>query len=294
MKRLFVAVAVAAVVALISVSCNNKPLNMDKDSSRFVGLWEITSGTNATVFTRGYWVFFDDGTVKRCPTNWYSRGDGFTLGAPVYGIWSYEKDKNMLVTDVEFNQWVITMMEEGTWTATSTDEVVRFTAHRLSLDINPTLLACVLHGTKWTGPELGEWTFSNKAEGTQMEYRVYDSSKKSTVTVGIPQKLKESYPEKQITKDAMKTIWGNLSFLDTGDGIKAEMTPKYYSSYVKFVTTIDSFTLTNPFSPSKSTIHFKMNVKKHEDWLSVGWKPSNQNLKLEETFEDTFKLVRQE
>lgn len=129
------------------------PSDDDEDTpnieSQFIGYWTIPNIYERTNGTREIYnvlnmMLFENGTLKYFIGNKYS--------TPIEGHWSYNKNTNTLVTDIQLDnrnlQWEITASSDNRWSGLSlwNDKNLANTAQQGNSDE----LACIiLHNLKW-------------------------------------------------------------------------------------------------------------------------------------------------
>lgn len=243
----------AAGMLLLSLSCSKTPNPvMDEETSRFVGMWSVTSDNPDAEFA--FWVLYDDGTAKKIQAEgeWEALSDLKLAGV---GKWTYSKDSGILATTVDLFQVQVTMSEEKEWSAIGTDGKYHYTAKTCKVP-DLTRLYLIFMGTVWTGEKYGSFSIGDPL------FAYWNKNGSSTATAlscSMPSGLKDVEPSK------WNYLWINqfsgndnkigYSFIrkTLGIGTKREYYFEGTGSEMK------AFELTgDPLSPSSCRLYYKV------------------------------------
>lgn len=263
--RLISKLLILVAVALSMAACDKSPVQ-EKETAMFVGMWQVSSDNPKESVS--LWIFFDDGTAKQI--SGFSGKKAYSYWKPASGKWSYDKDTKILATDVNYYQWIITMNDDQTWTAMSTDSKYHYSASRFTPD-DEELLYIILIGSKWEGGKLGTMSF----------FSAESLGAGRWATVNYPY-IKCSMPSGIAETEEVK--WSYLGIYHYDDVFNFVLFHKTLNPYLEdTATSVKTFKITDPLSPAKCRLVFE---------FSTGHKNVHGLFESDRSYSDIFHPVR--
>jgi hypothetical protein len=239
-----------ASVLIAGRSCTALPL--DKETSRFVGVWTVSSDNPEAKFS--YWVFYDDGSAKSIKAAGSDAGL-FTWEMRGIGKWSYDENTKILATTVNHFQVQTTMIGEKEWTAIGPDGKYHYTGTWVD-ESDLTRLYVLLMGTEWKGDKYGSFSIGAPLDGeSSMLSNTYGYSG-TALKCSMPAGIQETATRK----------WTHLNISQNTNTGKKEfrlLIQEYSKNLRRYILElsgidVDGFELSNPLSPSSCRLVLKV------------------------------------